>query len=86
MNKTVMYRAFFDEMKKTATIGTNAAKAVDAVTRRKAAVEGMMPELLPGITAGLGAGLAAYYNKSPSAGAAMGGAIGAIPFLVKGKG
>lgn len=61
-----------------------AVAEVAQVARRQKAIAGMLPELMPGITAGLGAGLAAYYNRSPSAGAALGGSIGAIPFLLKG--
>jgi hypothetical protein len=85
---TVLWGAFFDEASKIASAGQGVA-AVSRAARvfdKAKAYEGMMPELLPGITAGLGAALAAGYGRSPSAGAAFGGAAGAIPFLIRGKG
>lgn len=74
-------KACREELEKIGSVGVEVGRAL----RRRQAMEGMLPELLPGITAGLGAGLAAYYNRSPSAGAALGGSVGAIPFLLKGK-
>ncbi len=53
------------------------------MTWGRAAKHGL-PELIPGITAGLGGMIAAKYDKPVSAGAAIGGAVGAIPFLLKG--
>lgn len=74
----VTCRAFFDELQKIAS-------TTQSGPWRKALLEGM-PELVPGITAGLGGILAAKYDRPVSAGAAMGGAIGAIPYLLHAKG
>lgn len=69
-----MHAAFFDELQKIAKAD---------IPWRKAFSEGGVQELLPGITAGLGAMIAAKHKKSPSAGAALGGSLGAIPFLLR---
>jgi len=78
--KHTTWTAFLDELEK---IGV-AEKIPPSAWRR--AVEAGLPELVPGITAGLGGILAAKYDRPVSAGAAMGGAIGAIPYLLKAKG
>lgn len=69
-------------LEKQANIGQEIARGLRSAKTQQA-VSDALPELIPGITAGLGAGVAAYNGKSPSAGAAFGGALGAIPFLLK---
>jgi len=67
-----------------AGVKTADAAAPMPVTWGRAAKHGL-PELIPGITAGIGGMIAAKYDKPVSAGAALGGAVGAIPFLLAGK-
>lgn len=57
------------------------AEVAASVPWRRAVSEGL-PELVPAITGGLGAILAAKYDKPVSAGAALGGSIGAIPYIL----
>ncbi len=80
--KEVQRLAFFSELSKIAD-AVSPSPVKTPMTWGRAAKHGL-PELIPGITAGLGGMIAAKYDKPVSAGAAIGGAVGAIPFLIKG--
>ncbi len=50
---------------------------------KKETLQALTEEGLPGLTAALGAGVAAYNDKNPISGAALGAGVGALPLLLK---
>lgn len=69
---------FADELKKIAV-----AEKLHGLARLKDAFLSAAPEAVPALTGSLGAMAAHYYGKPISAGAALGGSIGAIPYLLR---